>query len=345
MTTSALRRVAALVAALLAVTASGCAGGSGRDTSASLGASWNEIVDKAKSEGQVTIYSGQGSEQLDEVKARFEQRYPEIKVNVVRAPDSELSPKVDAESKTGRGIADLFVTTSLPWLHANAATLSEPKGPDFDSPLYNRGENVAPEGFFVVDATILTFGWNTAQYPKGIRDFNDLLDPALAGGKLGVRKPTSAADLDFYRFLQDRYGDDYLTKLAAQKPRMYTSALPMAQALTSGEIAAGNYVQPLVDEMAAGAPVDWGLVDQPWGAHFYGALVKSAPHPNAAQVLANFLITTEGQTAIARKAASVLPQIEGTVGNTSDVRRPDLDAISDANLRDFFNEWDRLFGT
>ena len=38
----------------------------------------------------------------------------------------------------------------------------------------------------------------------------------------------------------------------------------MAQALTSGEIAAAVYTVPLVDEMEAGAPVDFGLPDEPW---------------------------------------------------------------------------------
>ena len=45
---------------------------------------------------------------------------------------------------------------------------------------------------------------------------------------------------------------DFLTKLAAQKPKIYPSGLPMAQALTSGEIAARLVRAVLVDEKAQG---------------------------------------------------------------------------------------------
>ena len=39
----------------------------------------------------------------------------------------------------------------------------------------------------------------------------------------------------------------------------------MAQALTSGEIAATVYTVPLVDEMEEGAPVDFGLARRTMG--------------------------------------------------------------------------------
>jgi iron(III) transport system substrate-binding protein len=336
--------LSALAGVLASVLLLAACGGGNTDTSAHVGGSWDEIVQKATAEGSVTVYSGQGSEQLNDLKARFEKKYPGIVVNVVRALDSELAVKVDAELKTGSGIADVFVTTGVPWLIANAeSNFVEPKGSSFDAPEFDRAHNVLPGGYFVVDATVLTFGWNTQQYPQGVKDFSDLLDPALAGGKLGIKKPAGAADLDFYNFMRAHYGDDYVKKLAAQKPRLYTSALPMAQALTSGEIAVGNFVQPLTDEMKAGAPVNWGLAPKPWGALFYGAQLKSAPHPNAAQLLADFMVTKDGQTAIARKAASVLPGIEGAVSTTAEIPHIDPNVVNNKNLRAFLAEWDKTF--
>ncbi|WP_162181266.1 ABC transporter substrate-binding protein [Rhodococcus wratislaviensis] len=304
---------------------------------------WDGIVEAATREGQVTIYSGQATELLDEVKKGFEAKYPGIEVNIVRALDSELAVKVEAESKTGNGVADVFVSTSVPWLTKNKDLYSEPVGPSFDAPEYNRAENIADEGYFVTNAAVLTFGWNVNQLSGGIKSYADLLDPSLAGGKVGVKKPAGTPDLAFYNYLKATYGDDYLEKLAALHPRQYASALPMAQALTAGEIAAGNYVQPLIDEMASGAPVDWTVEDTLWGARFYGTIVKSAPHPNAANLLADYLVTREGQTAISRKAASVLPGIEGAVGVVGDIPVIDPAELTDEKLRAFLDEWDELF--
>ena len=112
-------------------------------------------------------------------------------------------------------------------------------------------------------------------------------------------------------YLEENYGEDFVTQLAAQEPKIYPSSLPMAQALTSGEISAASFVQVQVDEKEAGAPVDSGLADEVWGARFNTSILNIAPHPNAAQVLSNFLVTQPGQEAIARKSASVLPDIPG----------------------------------
>ena len=43
--------------------------------------------------------------------------------------------------------------------------------------------------YFEVGAAVLTFAWNTDLVPDGLTDYPDLLDPALAGGKIGVIDP------------------------------------------------------------------------------------------------------------------------------------------------------------
>ena len=88
----------------------------------------------------------------------------------------------------------------------------------------------------------------------------------------------------------------------------------------------------LGDEKEQGAPVESGLADEVWGARFNTAILNNAPHPNAAQVLSNFIITQPGQEAIAHEAASVLPDIEGAVTTVDKVRVQDL-SVSDARGR------------
>ena len=51
-------------------------------------------------------------------------------------------------------------------------------------------------------------------------------------------------------------------------------------------------------------------------------MLKSAPHPNAAQVLANFMVTAEGQAALNTGYASVLKS-DGSVANASAIALPD----------------------
>jgi iron(III) transport system substrate-binding protein len=197
---------------------------------------------------------------------------------------------------------------------------------------------------FTSSAAVFAYGWNTDRDPKGLGGYAALLDPSLANGKVGVIDiHTSPVLVDFYQYLEAQLGPDFLTKLAAQKPKIYPSALPIAQALTSGEIAASVYTGVLVDEKAKGAPVDFGLPDKAWGARFNTAILKDSPHPNAAQVLANFMITKDGQTALARKSASVLPDIPGAVTTVDKVAVQDLTKLTPDVVSAYQAKWDEMF--
>jgi iron(III) transport system substrate-binding protein len=293
----------------------------------------------------VTIYSSQGLDQLNDFGKKFEARYG-IPVTIVRGVDGDNLAKITAEKETGKGIADVWVSASQPVIEAKAKEggwFVPATGPDFDTVAYDKAKHYKPGDYFEVGAAILTFGWNTQSYEKGIKDYPDLLDPALAGGKIGVVEPSAASFVDFYNYLTETYGPDYVQKLAAQKPRIYPSSLPMAQALTSGEIDAATFVQVLSDEKEQGAPVDSGLAEKAWGARFYGMVVKTAPHPNAAQLLADFLVTPEGQGAVQRKASTVLKDVPGAVTDNSTVRVQDLAALTPEKVAAYQTEWNAMF--
>jgi iron(III) transport system substrate-binding protein len=343
-----MRRRTALVglAAVLPLALAACGGGSDSSSSPKVDVgsqSWEVTTAGAKDEGAVTIYSSQGIEQLNDVKVKFEAKHPGITVTVVRAIEGDLQPKVEAEFGTGKAVADVMISASEPWLTAKDAQgyFAAPVMPALDQPAYDKATNLSGKDF-VVDGAVLTFGWNTKLHPAGIKDYPDLLDPALKG-KVGVVKPSAVPFVDFYLYLEKNYGADFVGKLAAQNPQIYPSSLPMAQALTSGEISAAAFVQPLVDEKASGAPVDWALADPAWGSLFKGVVLSKAPHPQAAQLLADFMLTPEGQAAISRKAAAVLPDVPGAVGTTKTIAKQDLSALTPEKVRDYQTAWDKQF--
>jgi iron(III) transport system substrate-binding protein len=335
-----LRSVGLCAAASLLL--AGCGGSDENGAGAEpVSGSWSDIEAAAAKEGKVTIYSGQGTKQLQDLASKFQQKYPKIKVEVVRGVETDFIPKVEAELRTGKGIADIVVVTDRAWMSANKANFEAPQGPAFDEPAFDRAEHLIEDTYFVTTAAVLTFAWNTKGFSGTVNDYPDLLDPALADGKIGIPPADGAARVDFYRYLEENYGEDFVKKLAAQRPRVYPSALPLAQALSSGEVAAATTVEPQVDEQKAGAPVEWGLAKPAWGARFHSALPKSGPHPNAAQVLADFMITREGQEAIARKAASVLPDIPGAVADMTEVRKSPI--VTPDQVREYQEKWNELF--
>jgi iron(III) transport system substrate-binding protein len=304
---------------------------------------WEQVLAAAEEEGEVTIYSSQVSDQLDALKTAFEEAHPDITLTVVRQDDGALLPRIEAEARTGRGTADIYVSASLPWISENTDLFVEPRSPAFDEPEYDRDANVPEGSYFVVSAFVGAYGWNTELYDGTIEDWPDLLDEELADGRIGIVNPDTPTKVSFYLNLEDNYGDDFLQQLAEQEPRVYPSLQPMVGALTSGEIAAGTFVDPLVDEQEAGAPVEWRLGEHPWGTRFYGMILDSGPHPNAAQVLAEFLISREGQEAIAGGGAAVLPDVPGAVTTMDQIAQQDVERVGPEQVQEFQARWDDLF--
>jgi iron(III) transport system substrate-binding protein len=347
------RRRGGLPVVLLLITTlmvAGCGGGND-DNSADLvsaDAGIDALVTAAKKEGKITIYSAQGLDALNNLAAAFEKEYPGIDVETVRGVDGDLSVKVETEFQTGKGIADMYVNASLSWVEAQAKAgrFLAPTGPELTGKgTYDVKQYVHEGNFFETNAAVLTFGWNTKLYPKGLTDYPDLLDPALAG-KVGVIEPTAPSIVDFYLWLEETYGADYVTKLAAQKPRIYPSSLPMGEAMSSGEIAAGSFVAPiaLVPAKAKGAPVDFKMPPSgAWGSRYYGMVLKTGPHPNAAQLFANFMVTEKGQELITPSAGSVLPNVPGTLITNDKVRVQDPSKLTPDAVAAYQKKWKSLF--
>jgi iron(III) transport system substrate-binding protein len=275
-------------------------------------AAWQQLVKDAKAEGKVVFYTAHAEDTMNELAAAFQKQYG-IKVEIFRAADSDLEPKVDAEAKTGNQVADLVGMSDQGYLKQKAAAgaFAEPLGPAMTSSPFDPKQNTLAPGVVRSVATTMSYAWNTDRHPQGLKGFNDLLDPSLSGGKIGILTPFTPAVMDFYTYLEKNYGADYLTKLAAQKPRIYRAGVALAQALASGEIAAATQVSQvaLYSAKDQGAPVDGGLAQPAWGASIYDAVLTAAPHPKAAQLLMNYMFTPAGQEIVAKRTAAVLPGI------------------------------------
>jgi iron(III) transport system substrate-binding protein len=331
-------------------TAASAAGGDTTAASAAAAGAYDELIAAAQDEGKITVYSSQGLDQLNALADAFKAKYDGIDVEVVRGTDGDLIPRIDTELQTGNGGSDLVVVAAAVWAETTAAAgnFLEPASPqltgegEYDAALYVHDDNR-----FEVGAAVLTFGWNTELYPAGLTDYPDMLDPELSGGKIGVVDPASGpAIVDFYLFLEETYGADFVDDLAAQEPRIYPSSLPMGEALQSGEIFAGTFVAPvqLVPAKASGAPVDFGIAPEgAWGARYYAGIPKTSPHPNAAQLFADFMVTAEGQELVQGASGSVLPDIPGTLITVDKVRVLDPVGQQPENLAAYTERWNGLF--
>lgn len=333
-----------------AVSGASTTAASGTGASSTSGAALDELVAAATEEGSVTVYSSQGLDQLNALAAAFEEKY-DIDVEVVRGTDGDTIPRVETELATNTSGGDLVVMAAQAFMEAQAAAgnwVDPTASPqlaglgDYDAQQYVHDGNL-----FEVGAAVLTFAWNTEELPGGLADYPDLLNPELGGGRIAVPDPAiGPALVDFYLWLEESFGKDFVTSLAAQEPRIYPSALPIGEALTSGEVFASAYAAPvqLVPAAANGAPVAFGISPKgAWGARYWGAIPKSSDHPNAAALLADFMVTPEGQALVQGASGSVQPDVPGTLITNDRVRKMDLAATAPEPAAAYVEEWNGLF--
>lgn len=307
---------------------------------------WNAVVAAAKKEGSVLLYSSQNPVNLKVLQEAFAKQYPGIKMEFVRGTDAEMNPKVEVEQRTGKGAADVHMVTDPAWITNDAKTgtySTNLVAPALGNAAYDKATSVLNDRFALVSAAVFSLGWNKDAVPNGLKNPNDILKPEYTG-KIGITNPQGiSAYVDFYKYLDKNFGPDYLQQLAKFKPRIYPSALGIAQALTSGEISVTPVVQPLVNEVDAGAPVGWALPNPPWGTPWYVHALKSAPHPNAAQVLVDFMLTEPGQIALNKGYAAVLPDVKGSVARAQDIKLPDPTQLTPELNQKFQATWEGLF--
>jgi iron(III) transport system substrate-binding protein len=345
------RRLTTLVVTGLIVTvaaacsSSGNSNGSTASTPTSSGSSaFDQIVNAGNSEGTVTLYTPVQQTIVDAWTTGFEKAYPDIKLSVFRATAGEVIAKLAADQKAGIKGADvvIFPAGALASYDANGAlaTLAGPHLKDADL----KAAIESPDRFFVY-ATVFGWAWNTEMLPQGIHSWSDFLNPNLSGGKIAVWDPSIAPTIpSFYAGQVSGSGDsNYLKDLASQKPGIYPTSEAMENAVASGEVFATMFASSRALTLKAqGAPIDFAVPTR--GAAVAAldcGVLKSAPHPNAAQVLANWLASVDGQKAV---EVSGTPARSNVPGNNIDFAtlKPGL-PVPPAQQAAFVDQFNALF--
>ncbi|HEY6259905.1 MAG TPA: extracellular solute-binding protein [Xanthobacteraceae bacterium] len=261
------------------------------------------VVEAAKREGEVVWYSTQIINQLVRpLAAAFEKKYPGIKVRYTRANANEVAVKILNESRAGRPQADVFDGTSsvVPLKQEGFVLQWQPDAAKAYPDLYKD-----PQGYWVAsNLYINTPGYNTSLVPKGTapHGYQDLLDPKWNGKMAWNALPSASGGVGFIGNVLTEMGEPagmtYLRALSKQKiANVAAAAREVLDQVVAGEyaIALQIFNHHAVISAKKGAPVDWIKMEPATGTLSVISIHKNAPHPNAAKLLVDFIISKEGQ--------------------------------------------------
>jgi iron(III) transport system substrate-binding protein len=272
-------------------------------------AEWKSVVEDATAEGEVVVYTSLAG--AEAVWEGFEAAYPGIKVVVERAPSGDLIAKAAQEQQAGASRADVMFHEQVPWYREQAEKdqFAQLKlGPDAQKDDW--ATLLGDDRYVTLIALPFSIAWNTKNADP-VASIEEIITEH-PDAKVGLFDPNVTPGLSYqYKVWEDTYGSDLLDRLAELDTKVFGSATPMSQSLASGEIDYAFPMTPILGPLKAEkAPVDSGLSGEDAVAlPRVAGTMATAPHPNAAQVFVNWLMTEEGQRALAETFAPSTPRL------------------------------------
>lgn len=255
-----------------------------------------QLVARAKREGRVVLYTSLAPTESTPLAGAFEKKYG-VKVELWRALSDRVVQRTITEAQAKRYSVDAIETNGPEMeMLARERLLSEFYSPHLaDLPA---GAIPAHRTWFPDRLNFFVVGYNTARVQRSQipATYEGFTDPKWKG-RIGLE----ATDVEWMATLIKTWGNDkgmdYFRKLSALKPDLRQGHVLLASLVAAGEVPVGlsMYSSNIVALKRKGAPIDFVPV-QPVVARPQGVgVARNAPHPNAALLFADYVLSPEGQ--------------------------------------------------
>ncbi len=309
-------------------------------------AEWEKTVAAAKKEGNVVVSGPNGVEARDALTDGFQKRYPGIRVDYEGSSTREFATRLATERKAGQFLWDVFIHGAPETMvHMAVFDPLEPALllPDVKNPKAWRGGAIE---FYDLGKTIMvmtpyqqgTICYNTKLVnAKEFKSYKDLLDPKWKGKIVAddPRKSGPGQSTFLFFYLHPELGPDFIRALAKQQLTFYLNSSQEVDVVGQGKfpVLLGGSDMTANSAMKKGVPI--AIVDptelkegtnvNPSNGDI--ALFNRAPHPNAAKVYINWLLSKEGQTAFVRAGGYVSARLDVPTDHVPAWRVPQPGAI------------------
>ena len=254
------------------------------------------LVDRAKREGTLTLYTSLAPTESQPLAEAFEKKYG-VKVQLWRAQSAEVVQRVITEAK-GRRFAVDVVETNGPEMEMIAR--EKLLGELHSAYVADLPANAIPahRTWFPDRMNYFVVGYNTAKVKRADipATYEGFTDPKWKG-RIALEASDSEWMATLIKTSPGNKGADLVRKIAALQPSLRKGHVLLASLVAAGDVPVGlaMYNSNVETLKRKGAPIDYVPV-QPVVARPQGiGVARSAPHPNAAILFAEFVLSPYGQ--------------------------------------------------
>lgn len=258
-----------------------------------------KLIEAAKAEGELNLYSVQSGADLKRSDPEFQQMYPFLKMNRFRSEGEKLGAKLIEEARAGQYVADILdVDQNVTNAVSREGLLLEYDPPErrtFDAQMKR-------PTFTAYRIQLKPIAYNTRLVPKdqAPKGYEDLLDPKWRGKIVMESDEVSVFGATIQLWGQDK-AVEYWKKLTANGLQFRSGQSNIIQLLAAGEfpVAVAANLHSIEQERPKGAPMDWVNTRPMFGNFGAVSIPKRAPHPNAAKLWVRYILSKNGQEAVA----------------------------------------------
>jgi iron(III) transport system substrate-binding protein len=297
------------------------------------------LQEGAKKEGELTIYTSAPVDDMAVLTNAFEKKYG-VKVRVWRASSEKVLQRGVTEARANRFDVDIFETNGpeLENLHREKLVV-EVKSPYIADLI---PQAIMPHREWVgTRLNIFTGAYNTNLVKKEDlpKSYEDLLDPKWKG-RLGIE----AEDFDWFAGVIAELGEARGLKLF--RDIVATNGLSVRKGHTlltnlvvSGEVPLALTVYNYKAEQLKnkGAPIDWFVIAPAIARPNGVAMARRAPHPNAAVLFFDFMLTEAQALLLKRDFVPTSKKVETSL-NKIPIKFIDPKVILDEEAK-----WSKLY--
>jgi iron(III) transport system substrate-binding protein len=298
------------------------------------------LIEGAKKEGELSLYSSLTAEDLADLNGAFEKKYG-IKVKLWRAASDTILQRALTEAQANRFDADV-VDVSTPMLEAmHRERMLVPVASPYLAELIPQALPAHRE-WVGTRLNVFVHAYNTSLVKKEDlpKTYDDLLDPKWKG-KLSIE----ATDEDWFATLVAAMGEKKGLQLFRDIKATNGLSVRKGHTLLTKMVASGEVPFALTvynftaDQLKQkGAPLDW-YVMSPAIARANGlGVMRRAPHPNAAVLYYDFIISDEGQQILLQRGF-----MPSSIRIQTPFSKMALKVVDPAQMLDDGDKWTRLY--
>jgi iron(III) transport system substrate-binding protein len=281
---------------------------------------WNSLVEAAKKEGSVSVWGTPGTPYRQILVTEFEKAFPGIKVDGVFVPPAERTSRLNLERQAGKYTVDVWASPGAQVTDFKKAGIVTPLAPQLVLPEVTDTAGWFQNHLWWVDKDE-PFTWNLpigsvipmvfvntkAVDAAAFKSYKDLLDPKWQGkmASTDIRNPGPGFAPARMLFKSSELGAEYVKDLfKPSRVKLSTDQKQLIDWLAQGTYPIGLFIDPgeVAVAIKQGLPVAMVPPEQFKEGAAIGpnnggvTIIDKAPHPNAAKVYVNWMLSKAGQT-------------------------------------------------